>query len=105
VRASVRRPNSEADKIAVLCNWASREIQSRIKPKVRELTGQLAAAESMTLAAPLAKSIRALRQAVDVYSSLMTPVAKSPTPDMTGITDKLQVMAICRQINVYFCGC
>lgn len=92
VRASVRKPSSEADKVAVLCNWASREIQTRVKPKVRELKQQLDSTNEMSEAAPLAKSIRALRQAVDVYCTLMTPVSKSPTPDMTGITDKLKVM-------------
>lgn len=90
-RASVRAPNSEADKIGVLCNWAGRELQSRVKPKLRELTAALDATADIAVAAPLAKNIRALRQAVELYCELMSPFPKSPAPDMLGINDKLKV--------------
>jgi hypothetical protein len=90
-RASVRAPNSEADKIGVLCNWAGRELQSRVKPKLRELTAALDATTDIAVAAPLAKNIRALRQAVELYCELMSPFPKSPAPDMLGISDKLKV--------------
>ena len=91
-RASVRRPDSEADKITVLCSWAGRELQSRVKVRLREMRDELTATNDMAVAAPIAKNIRALRQEVDKFCSLMPPISKTPAPDMTGITDKLQLL-------------
>lgn len=93
-RASVRRPDSEADKITVLCSWAGRELQSRVKVRLREMRDELTATSDMAVAAPIAKNIRALRQEVDKFCSLMPPISKTPAPDMSGITDKLQLLKL-----------
>jgi hypothetical protein len=93
-RASVRRPDTEADKITVLCSWAGRELQTRVKARLREMRDELTATSDMAVAAPIAKNIRALRQEVDKFCALMPPISKTPAPDMTGISDKLQLLKL-----------
>jgi hypothetical protein len=93
-RESVRRPDTEADKITVLCSWAGRELQTRVKVRLREMRDELTGTDDMSIAAPIAKNIRSLRQEVDKFCTLMPPISKTPAPDMSGISDKLQLLKL-----------
>jgi hypothetical protein len=81
-----------SDKIAVLCDWASKEISSVVRPTLSDLQDTLADAPSMELAAPAAKRIRDVRAAVEHIAKLMAPLDRTPTPDIAGVSDKLSLL-------------